>query len=308
MSRRSRRLTLTPARAGCAELLAADDAALPALVPLDRVSGRPQRWAPGPAPYFRDERGLRTRCAAATDVGRQRVHNEDALAIEPKLGLFVVCDGVGGRVSGEVASALAASTIREWVQREATRLAAVARSPGDAEAVASVGVLMHDAIQGASRAIRGLARSDPQHEGMCTTATVLLIVNDFAVVGQVGDSRAYLGRGVGVYQLTEDHTLHNLQIQQGLLRPDSARGCKSPITRALGREDAVEVDIGALPLMAGDRLLLCSDGLHEYLADDELRELLRLDIRDAAPAAIQHANARGGRDNITALFVELVAG
>lgn len=238
-----------------------------------------------------------------------RDQNEDAFAIDPSLGLFVVCDGVGGRLSGEVASLLAASTIRELVRREAETLAAAACAPRDAGAVASVGDLVHDAMQAASVAVRELAQSDHRYQGMCTTATVVLVVHDFAVVGQVGDWRAYLGRGDGVHQLTEDHTLHNLQVQRGLLKPNAARGRKSPITRALGQGDEVEGDIGALPLMAGDRLLLCSDGLHEYLADaDELRDLLRLDIRDAAAAAIQHANARGGKDNITALFVELVSG
>ncbi|WAS91918.1 PP2C family protein-serine/threonine phosphatase [Nannocystis punicea] len=301
MSRRNRKLALTPVRRGIRALPAPDDPSLPALVPLDRLSGAPHRW---PTPHV-----LRTRWAAATDVGVRRDHNEDAFAIDPALGLFVVCDGVGGRLSGEVASSVAASTIQEWVQREAQTLAAAARSPRDARAVASVGVLVHDAIQGASLAIRDLAQSDLRYEGMCTTATVALIVHDFAVMGQVGDSRVYLGRGADVRQLTEDHTLHNLQVQRGLLKPHPARGRKSPITRVLGRGDAVEVDVGALPLMAGDRLLLCSDGLHEYLAnDDELQGLLRLDVHEAAPAAIRHANARGGKDNITALFVELVAG
>jgi serine/threonine protein phosphatase PrpC len=251
---------------------------------------------------------LRTRHAVATDAGRQRWHNEDAFAADPSLGLFVVCDGVGGRAKGEVASTLAALTIQQWVQREAGTLAAAACSPSDAEAVASAGVLVRDAVQRASLEIRDLARSDPRLEGMRTTASVALVVRDFVVVGQVGDSRVYLGRGAEVHQLTEDHTLHNMLIQQGLLRPDAACGCKSAITRALGRDETVEVDLLALPLLAGDRLLLCSDGLHEYLAnEDELRALFRLDVREAAPAAIEHANGRGGKDNITALFVELVS-
>lgn len=290
-----------------AGLPAADDPGLPALVRLDRLSGRPQRWpfaAALPGPCSR----LRTRHSVATDAGRRRAHNEDAFTVNRNLGLFVVCDGVGGRAAGEIAAALAVETIRERIQRETSTLTAAALSSRDEAAVASVGVLVRDAIQGASQAIWELAQTDRQLEKMCTTASVVVVANDLAVVGQVGDSRVYLGRGAGIHQLTEDHTLHNLQVQQGLIKPDPGRGRRSPITRVLGRGDAVEVDIGALPLAAGDRLLLCSDGLHDYLTgDDDLQPLFQLDVFDAAPAAIQYVNARGGEDDITALFVELVA-
>jgi serine/threonine protein phosphatase PrpC len=296
MSHRHRKLTLMPRLA--AGLPAADDPGLPELVRLDGASGRPPRW---PLPAGSPGR-LRTRFAGATDVGMRRGSNEDEFVADAAFGLFVVCDGVGGRPGGDIAARTAAAAIREHVRR-----GAAAGSSRDAAAVARAGVLVRDAMVGASLAVRDLARSEPRLEGMRTTASVVLIADDFAVVGQVGDSRVYLGRGASVHQLTEDHTLHGMQVRQGLLPPDAAGGRRSPITRALGRDD-VEVDVGALPLVAGDRLLLCSDGLHGYLADEALKELFRLDVRAAAPAAIDYANALGGEDNITALFVELVAG
>jgi serine/threonine protein phosphatase PrpC len=295
MSHRHRKLTLMPQPA--AGLPAADDPGLPELVRLDGASGRPQRWSlPSGSPGR-----LQTRFAGATDIGMRRGSNEDAFVVDAAYGLFVVCDGVGGRPGGEIAARTAASAIREHVRRGAPE------SSRDAAAVARVGVLVRDAIVGASLAVRDLARSEPHLEGMRTTASVVLIAGDFAVVGQVGDSRVYLGRGASVRQLTEDHTLHCEQVRKGLVAPDAASGRRSPITRVLGR-DEVEVDVGALPLAAGDRLLLCSDGLHGYLADEALKDLFRLDVRAAAPAAIDYANALGGEDNITALFVELVAG
>ena len=145
---------------------------------------------------------------------------------------------------------------------------------------------------------------------MSTTASVVQFVGEMIVVGQVGDSRVYLARDGTVTQLTEDHTWLNLQVQQGLLTPKQARGRvgKNIITRAVGLREFVEVDILALPVQVGDRLLLCSDGLHAYLdSSSTLVDLFALDLREAAPAAIRHANACGGEDNITALFVEFLA-
>lgn len=297
MSHRHRKLTLLPQPA--AGLPAADDPGLPELVRLEGLSGRPQRW---PAPVGSPGR-LGTRFAGVTDIGMRRGSNEDVFTVDAAYGLFVVCDGVGGRPGGEIAARTAAAAIREHVRRAAQ----AAGSSRDAAAVARAGVLVREAMLGASRAVRDVARSEPSLEGLCTTASVVLVADDFAVVGQVGDSRVYLGRGASVRQLTEDHTLHGMQVRQGLVAPDAAGGRRSPITRALGKGD-VEVDIGALPLAAGDRLLLCSDGLHGYLAEEALKELFRLDVGAAAPAAIDYANALGGEDNITALFVELVAG
>ena len=248
---------------------------------------------------------LRTQHFGATHAGRRREHNEDVFLADAKLGLFVVCDGVGGRAFGDVAAYEAASAIWEQIVREAPALRSVL---WDAGSVAHASALVRDAMQRASNMIYTMGVTEPGLKGMCTTASVVLVANGLAVVGQVGDSRVYLGRGEGVHQLTEDHTLQNLLIKQGLAKPSPIRRRRSAITRALGLNAAVEVDIAALPLADGDRLLLCTDGLHECLEEEDLFDLFELDVEDAAPAAIHHANTRGGRDNITALFVDIVSG
>ncbi len=245
--------------------------------------------------------GPRTRHHGLSDRGLRRANNEDALLADPALGLFLVCDGVGGKASGEVASGEAAAIIHAQVQRGLA--ARVRGEPGDV-ALARV---VRAAMQQASREIFELGAQRREYAGMSTTATVALVLGGWAVVGQVGDSRLYHARGPAIAQITEDHTLVNLQVRRGELSPERALGRKSSITRALGLRLAVEVDVVALRVVAGDRLLLCTDGLHEHLAHgDVLAALFEMDVREAASAAIRHANERGGRDNATALFVEIL--
>jgi serine/threonine protein phosphatase PrpC len=246
-----------------------------------------------------------------TDPGRRRAFNEDAFLADGRLGLFIVADGVGGRPFGGLAAGEAVSVLWEWICRETQAIGAL--MPGQStkcvgtRAVLQIESVVRAAMQNASRTLRAMAKTDARYAGMCTTASVVLVAGEVAVVGQVGDSRVYHARGATVRQVTEDHTLLNLQVKQGLVTPEDARGRRSPITRALGLADELEVDIYAVPVARGDRLLLCSDGLHEYFdRQNVLRHLFQLDIRAAAPAAVRHARRRGGRDNITALFVEIL--
>lgn len=254
---------------------------------------------------------MATRHYGYTDTGRVRAHNEDAFLVDPDLGLFVVCDGVGGRARGEIASQETVEWICDFVKGDATDLEIVRAGGAVDEATrARLGALVRGAVQNACYMVHTMGEIDPDRKGMSTTASVVLVAGEWATVGWVGDSRVYLWHAGEVVQLTDDHTLVNFQVKQGVLTPEQARvsRLKHVITRAVGHRDFVEVDIRQVELAAGDRLLLCSDGLHEYLDEPgELARLFAMPVDAAARAAIRHANDHGGRDNITAVFVEYVA-
>lgn len=246
------------------------------------------------------------------------MNNEDAWLAAPELGLFIVCDGVGGRAKGEVASSETAAQIRFWVEQELELLEAarVESSPDGAlppTLLSRLRTLVRSAIQNACYMIHGMGELDPEHRGMSTTASVMLVAGRTGILGQVGDSRVYLARGGEVSQLTEDHTFVQKQVKAGKLTPEQARRSrlKNIITRAIGQKEWVNVDVTTHALRPGDRVLLCTDGLHDHLDRDiDIGELFArddaLDLDVAADTAITLANAGGGEDNITALFVELL--
>jgi protein phosphatase len=245
---------------------------------------------------------LSFRSFGATDVGRRRKHNEDAYRSDDELGLWVVADGVGGQAKGEVASAEAVDQIYSYVKQG---LDAIDRS--------KLGTLrrhLESAVQSACYLLFGIAEVNPSHSGMSTTISALLIDRKgggrFAVTAQVGDSRIYRVRGGRGDQLTEDHTLINHKLKKGLITPEQAMTMKGKnvITRAVGHKEFVEVDTLEIDVQAGDRFVLCSDGLHGYLQPGEVEELVKLDpLRESAQRFIDVANGRGGRDNITAIVV-----
>ena len=248
-----------------------------------------------------------TRHYGYTDTGRVRAHNEDAFLADAGLGLFVVCDGVGGRARGEIASQETVELILDWIKSDTTDLEIARTRPLDEAGVSRLGALVRGAVQNACYMVHSMGEIDPERRGMSTTASVALVVAGVAIVGWVGDSRVYLARGTEVTQITDDHTLVNYQVKQGVLTADQARRSKMKhvITRAVGHRDFVEVDLRTVALQHGDKLLLCSDGLHEYLdASHTLQDLFAMEVQRAAKEAIRHANEQGGRDNITALFVE----
>ncbi len=251
---------------------------------------------------------MRTRHFGITDVGLRRRHNEDAFLADEDLGVFVVCDGVGGRAKGEVASRETADLIWEWLKREEDTIRAIQRAP-EQGAVRKAVVTMRQAIQNACYLVHGMGEIDPERRGMSTTTSALVVGAGLGIVGQVGDSRVYRYRDGSVEQLTEDHTLVNYQLKHGLITPEEAESSRSKhvITRAVGHKDYVEVDVLTVEIQPGDKLLLCSDGLHGYVQEPaDLAYLLSLDVQAAAEEAIRFANAHGGKDNITAVVVELL--
>lgn len=251
---------------------------------------------------------MRIRYFGHTDVGLSREHNEDSHLADPDLGVFVVADGVGGRAKGEVASQETVELIWEWLKRNESIIADIAQSDGHDRA-GQLCQIVRSAIQNACYMVHSMGEIDPEHRGMSTTASVFLVCGTVGVVGQVGDSRVYLVRQGEVAQLTEDHTLINYQLKQGLITPEQAANsrAKNVITRAVGHKDYVEVDTLPIPLFAGDRIVLCSDGFHGYVETVEDMAYFRdMDVEEAVLEAIRFANAKGGKDNITAMMVELV--
>jgi protein phosphatase len=249
---------------------------------------------------------MRLRYFGHSDTGLARDHNEDAHLADPELGVFVVADGVGGRAKGEVASQEAVELIWEWIKRNEPTLREAVDNP--AERVGALCQLVRNAIQNACYMVHSMGQFDPEQRGMSTTASVFLVCGNIGIVGQVGDSRVYLVRQGQVAQLTEDHTLINYQLKHGLITPEAAAKsrARNVITRAVGHKDYVEVDTLPIPLFVGDRVVLCSDGFHGYVEDvEEMRFMLDLPVEDAVIEAIRFANAKGGKDNVTALMIEV---
>jgi serine/threonine protein phosphatase PrpC len=239
------------------------------------------------------------RSAACTDVGMKREHNEDSFLVNEDLGLYVVCDGMGGHAGGETASRLAVQTI----ERELLSARLRAQDPFASDAALAdspLATALREAVEGACAAVFRTSRANPELAGMGTTCISLLVNGGRAIVGHVGDSRAYLVRQGEVHQ----------QVRAGLLSSEEARQSrlKNIITRSVGFEEDVLVDVMGLETRPDDRFLLCSDGLSNLVDNGEIRDaLLHYESLDEVPQRlIKLANARGGDDNITVIAVQRI--
>jgi protein phosphatase len=243
---------------------------------------------------------------ALTDLGRKRQLNEDAFYFDDELGLYVVADGMGGHAAGEVASHEAVEALYGMVKRGIGKLRELVDPVEEADMRAACR-LMESAVQAATYFVFSIAEIDREKSGMGTTISALLVLGDYAITAQVGDSRIYLVRDGAVEQLTEDHTLIAWQLKQGLITPQEAARSphKNVITRAVGNREYVQVDTRAVAVTAGVRILLCSDGLHGYLRDEDIPPVVALGGDVAVRRFIDIANERGGKDNITAILLEL---
>lgn len=230
------------------------------------------------------------------------------MLFDDDLGLYIVCDGVGGNAKGEVASAESVELVHSWVRRWRKTLNAFVAEP-TAENSGLVRRLLESAVQSACYMVFGMGQLDPRQKGMSSTLSSLLVSGGTAFIAQVGDSRVYLCRDGKTAQLTEDHTLVNFRLKLGLITAEEAANSpgKNVITRAVGHQDYVEVDTIDLEVNPGDRFVLCSDGLHGYLADGEIDGLLAGDRDSVTERLVDLANDRGGRDNITVVVCDVVA-
>jgi len=243
-----------------------------------------------------------------SDVGRRRKNNEDSFLCDDSLQLFVVADGVGGNAKGEVASAESVELVHSWVRRWRGTIAEFNANPTEDNAL-TVRRLIENAVQSACYMVFSMGQLDPRQRGMSTTLSSLLVTKRVAYIAQVGDSRVYLYRGGRSAQLTEDHTLINFRLKLGLITPEEAVNApgKNVITRAVGHQDYVEVDCIDIEIEPGDRFMLCSDGLHGYLDEGELDNLMGGTRDDVAKRLVDLANDRGGKDNTTVVVVDIEA-
>ena len=245
---------------------------------------------------------MHVRWAAATHPGRRRASNEDAFCARPDLGLFVVADGMGGHVAGEIASRLAVDTIESVI-------ASGDCSEPDSRNCTLPERRLQTGFERASQAIADQAHRQPRLRGMATTASAILVSGGTSAIGHVGDSRVYLWRDRLLQQLTHDHSWVAEQVSLGLMSLAEARQhpWRNVVTRALSASDPPLVELSPLRLQHGDRVLISSDGLHGVIADDRIADVLGVtdDLDRACQQLIDDANGAGGPDNITTLIVEI---
>lgn len=224
-----------------------------------------------------------------TDIGKKRRINQDAYLCDDELRLYIIADGMGGHLGGEVASQLAVEVIRKYCSENQKM------DPTE---------VLRNAINKACEAIFKKSQENEELSGMGTTCSVLLLRDRTVYIAQVGDSRAYLLNGGNIWQMTEDHSLVNEEIRSGRIVPGQIESFqfRNVITRSVGYEPQVEADIYHRPLQPGDRFLVCTDGLSGMVSGREIME----NLENHGPekglrSLVDLANNRGGDDNITAL-------
>ncbi len=249
--------------------------------------------------------------AAVTHVGNVRDHNEDSHLVDSDEGIFIVCDGMGGHAAGEVASALGVRVTRqEWLAPPTQKALATWAGAGSLEARRAALHAVKGGVLAAHRTICEQSLADLAKKGMGTTFTGIVVAGGDAIIAHAGDSRAYLVRGGIAMQLTEDHTLLARLLAAGLPMMESTEShrWKGVITNALGFGDDTRVITFTVPLSDGDRLLLCSDGVSEYVGEAEVGEVLTSQPSPARAAQklVDLALERGGEDNATALVIKVI--
>ena len=251
---------------------------------------------------------MKIAASALSDRGLKREGNEDQYFIDESLGLYMVCDGMGGHAAGEFAAERAINFTVEHISNHTDDLASAIEKPDGYFRILKIA---EEAVLATSQEVYQLARSSPELRGMGTTLTMLMIVDSKAIMAHVGDSRLYLMRAGQIHQLTVDHTLANEMFLAGGLTKEqmTTSPYQHALTRSVGPQEFVNVDTLMFDLIPGDRLLLCSDGLSNYFHDNSVvAELLaKPRIASYPHPLIEYAKDAGGADNITAVVVETLS-
>lgn len=246
----------------------------------------------------------RIEMVTVTHPGMVRSHNEDSIATDAVAGLAVLADGMGGYNAGEVASGIAVAMISAELKK------ALAANSGKIDTATAERLVGEEAVR-ANSAIFQAAQNQSQYAGMGTTLVIALWHDDKLVVGHVGDSRLYRFRGGRLEQVTRDHSLLQEQIDSGLITKEQARHSqnKNLVTRAVGIDPDVDVEVHSYPVQSGDIYLLCSDGLNDMVTDEDMEltlASLQANLPLAAEQLVQQANDNGGRDNVSVILVRVL--
>ena len=244
--------------------------------------------------------------AAQTDVGLMRLHNEDAIAVCPESALAVLADGMGGYNAGEVASEIAITVIRDYVNDKLNNFLSLffPHRPDELRHI------VQQSVELANNTILNTSLNEPQYTGMGTTLVMSLCYRDILVVAHVGDSRAYRFRDGQLTQISRDHSVVQEQIDAGMISAESAQysDIKNLVTRAVGVGFPVEVEVNLHQIAVGDIYMLCSDGLSDMLNAQALQDILRrssLTLDEMCSELIAEANNQGGRDNISVILFKI---
>lgn len=244
--------------------------------------------------------------AGFSHIGMKRTQNQDSFLCVPDIATFVVADGMGGHKGGETASLLTVTTLCDYIREHRH-----SRNSGDFDPQQT----LIDAIREANRAVFRRSQDDKELQGMGTTCTALVFDQARVYIGHVGDSRCYLNHPHRIWQLTRDHSLVQEKLRAGLITRDQLKTdrMKNVITRSVGFEDSVQIDLSVMEIQPGDTFLICSDGLSGMCDDQEINQIIsQLAFADggldrAAKELCNAANRNGGEDNVTALLIRYEA-
>jgi len=248
-------------------------------------------------------------CVQMTDVGKVREHNEDAIGANLGNGLLVLADGMGGYNAGEVASGIAVKTVLELVSEACAREDREVAEPETG--LMRQSIVLRDAVARANKIIHQTAKSQPQCEGMGTTLVACLFFDNRVTIAHVGDSRLYRLRAGRFEQITLDHSLLQELVDRGFYTPEEAARStnRNYVTRALGVEPGVDVEINEIDAEPDDVYLLCSDGLSDMVEDEDIHLTISTfgaNLETAAKQLIQLSNDHGGKDNISIILLNVL--
>jgi serine/threonine protein phosphatase PrpC len=245
-----------------------------------------------------------------TDVGMVRDHNEDSAFADERGLFFIVADGMGGHAAGEVASAMAVDEVRAALEQERASLESLSGSLSD-DKRRDLMRMLENAVQRAHQAVFTRGAREPDKKGMGTTLEVVILAGGEAFIAHVGDSRTYLVRNDTAAQVTTDHTVAEVLVLEGKLTAEEARisPMRTILVNAIGVSPDVGVELTHVRLRRGDKLLLCSDGMHDYYPmASEVAELVAKAGDGGLIDLVEIAKERGGHDNITGILVHVVEG